>query len=57
MSSQQTREEYLQLHEVDTRIDRCKAMSQEIEHFENRIAKVEEHIRNDRFLELVVLVE
>ena len=31
-------------------------MSQEIEHFESRIARVEDFIRQDRFQELVQLV-
>ncbi len=32
-------------------------MSGEIEHFESRIAKVEDHIRHDKFEELVLLVQ
>ncbi len=59
-SSPQThliRNEFTQLYEVNRRIKSCQVMSQEIEHFETRIAKVEEFIRHNRFLELVSLVQ
>lgn len=46
----------MELYEIDRRVDRCKAMALEIEHFENRIAKVEEYIRHNKFMELVKLV-
>lgn len=42
---------------VSERIVRCKLMSGEIEHFESRIAKVEDFIRHDKFEELVALVQ
>eukprot|EP00347_Sterkiella_histriomuscorum_P022232 403331208 len=54
---QALKSDFLSLHTIDTRISQCKAMSQEIEHFESRIAKVEEYVRLDRFNELVSLVQ
>ena len=50
------RDEYSELHKVSQRIERSQKMSQEIEQFESRVAKVEEYIRHNRFDELVILV-
>ncbi|CDW77287.1 UNKNOWN [Stylonychia lemnae] len=49
--------DFSMLSTIDKRINNCKIMSQEIEHFESRVAKVEEYIRLNKFSELVLLVQ
>jgi len=45
-------DDFKELVQMEGRIARCKDMSTEIEHFESRVSKVEEYIRQDKINEL-----